>query len=306
MHALSCTDAPAADALAAAACALTPPPPCLRSPAAMHERAEMGEAAHAAYKGGLDAQQTLQLKELTESVLRRAAAAAAAASSAAAAGGSASSGDAAAEALFRHLDQNGDGRIRWEEDRRRGASSDRRSASSQRLAGPARCACTLVGACSTPLRIRLGASINTRVPVLPAAWRSSSLLWRSWVCGRPRRSRAPPPSCCSWPPPRTAAATATAPSALRRSWRCSARHVCGGAAASPSWRGCRACVTCLAVGSLPASKVPCCAAPVCVFRHRLVPSGSCLTGTHAHPNVVNLLLPLRAGGPAAGPFCSGP
>ena len=76
--------------------------------AAMHERAEMGEAAHAAYKGGLDAQQALQLKALTETVLQRAAAAAAAA-----AGGSASSGDAAAQALFRHLDQNGDGRIRW-------------------------------------------------------------------------------------------------------------------------------------------------------------------------------------------------
>ncbi len=68
----------------------------------------MGEAAHAAYKGGLDAQQTLQLKALTETVLQRAATAAAAA-----AGGSASSGDAAAQALFRHLDQNGDGRIRW-------------------------------------------------------------------------------------------------------------------------------------------------------------------------------------------------
>ena len=37
----------------------------------------------------------------------------AAAAAAAAAGGSASSGDAAAQALFRHLDQNGDGRIRW-------------------------------------------------------------------------------------------------------------------------------------------------------------------------------------------------
>ena len=82
-------------------------------PAAMHERAEMGDAAHAAYKGGLDAQQALQLKALTDSVLQRAAAAAAAASSAAAAGGGASSGYAAAEALFRHLDQNGDGRIRW-------------------------------------------------------------------------------------------------------------------------------------------------------------------------------------------------
>lgn len=82
-------------------------------PAAMHERAEMGDAAHAAYKGGLDAQQALQLKALTDSVLHRAAAAAAAASNAAAAGGGASSGYAAAEALFRHLDQNGDGRIRW-------------------------------------------------------------------------------------------------------------------------------------------------------------------------------------------------
>lgn len=74
----------------------------------------MGEAAHFAYKGGLDAAQALQLKQVTEAVLRRAAAAAAAAaggSSSAAAAASASS-DAAAEALFRHLDQNGDGRIR--------------------------------------------------------------------------------------------------------------------------------------------------------------------------------------------------
>jgi hypothetical protein len=95
----------------------------------MHERAEMGDAAHAAYKGGLDAGQAQQLKAVTDAVLRRAAAAAAAATAgpglssgpvsggaaAAEAGSSASSGsgsEAAAERLFRHLDQNGDGRIR--------------------------------------------------------------------------------------------------------------------------------------------------------------------------------------------------
>lgn len=81
----------------------------------MHERAERGEAAHGAYKGGLDAAQTVQLKSVTDAVLRRAAAAAAAAAApqpAAPATGSGASAEAAADSLFRHLDQNGDGRIR--------------------------------------------------------------------------------------------------------------------------------------------------------------------------------------------------
>ncbi|KAL4427713.1 hypothetical protein ABPG75_001802 [Micractinium tetrahymenae] len=87
---------------------------------AMHERAERGDAAHGAYKGGLDAAQAVQLKSVTDAMLRRAAAAAAAAAASpgqpavATAGGSASA-DAAADSLFRHLDQNGDGRISLEE-----------------------------------------------------------------------------------------------------------------------------------------------------------------------------------------------
>ncbi len=81
----------------------------------MHERAERGEAAHGAYKGGLDAAQAMQLKSVTDAVLRRAAAAAAAAAApqpVVPAAGSSASADAAADSLFRHLDQNGDGRIR--------------------------------------------------------------------------------------------------------------------------------------------------------------------------------------------------
>jgi hypothetical protein len=82
----------------------------------MDDRAERGEAAHGAYKGGLDAAQALQLKSVTEAVLQRTAAAAAATPRAASsAAGLPSSSDAAAEGLFRHLDQNGDGRISLEE-----------------------------------------------------------------------------------------------------------------------------------------------------------------------------------------------
>ena len=88
----------------------------------------MGEAAHAAYKGGLDASQAQQLKAVTDSLLRRAAAAAAGppaavytatgsggvdgSEGAAVASESSTATSAVAEGLFRHLDQNGDGRIR--------------------------------------------------------------------------------------------------------------------------------------------------------------------------------------------------
>jgi hypothetical protein len=79
----------------------------------MDDRAERGEAAHTAYKGGLDSTQAQQLKAVKEAVLRRTATAAAAA--ACVAPPQLGGGDAAAEGLFRHLDQNGDGRISLEE-----------------------------------------------------------------------------------------------------------------------------------------------------------------------------------------------
>eukprot|EP00887_Chlorella_sp_A99_P003103 scaffold9.g3103.t1 len=84
---------------------------------AMHEQAEGGEAAHAAYKGGLDATQARQLKAWTDALLGRgggdsAQVGAAAGPEAAAAGAPAGAAVAAAAGgLFGHLDRNGDGRI---------------------------------------------------------------------------------------------------------------------------------------------------------------------------------------------------
>lgn len=90
----------------------------------MHELAEMGQAAHAAYKGGLAPSQARQLRAWTDArqLLAAETAAAAAAAAAAAdlsagaiadAGGDVGAAQAAeaAEGLFRHLDRNGDGRI---------------------------------------------------------------------------------------------------------------------------------------------------------------------------------------------------
>lgn len=68
---------------------------------AMHEAAEMGEAAHGAYKGGLDAFQARQLRSWTEALMQKTAQHYAVYDSAL---------DSSAS-LFCHLDQNGDGRV---------------------------------------------------------------------------------------------------------------------------------------------------------------------------------------------------
>ena len=102
---------------------------------AMHEQAEGGEAAHAAYKGGLDAAQARQLKAWTGALLGSTSLPAAVALSGGEGGGvpvgslqatlprtgsiaptlfsshGSSTAEAAAEGLFRHMDRNGDGRI---------------------------------------------------------------------------------------------------------------------------------------------------------------------------------------------------
>ena len=91
-----------------AACRPAPPlPPA----AAMHEAAEMGAAAHAAYKGGLAASQARQLRAWTDARRLLAERSDAAAAAATAQQGGPEAGAAAAEVLFRHLDLNGDGRI---------------------------------------------------------------------------------------------------------------------------------------------------------------------------------------------------
>jgi GTP pyrophosphokinase len=79
---------------------------------AMHAQAESGEAAHAAYKGGLDASQARQLREWTESLLT-----AGNSNSTGVSSGSESDGEypSTAEALFRSLDINGDGKVSFEE-----------------------------------------------------------------------------------------------------------------------------------------------------------------------------------------------
>ncbi|GAB4822361.1 hypothetical protein N2152v2_009407 [Parachlorella kessleri] len=79
---------------------------------AMHERAEVGAAAHAAYKGGLAPAQVRQLRAWTDA--RRLVAAAAPSSSAASQQqqqGQGPPASTAAEVLFQHLDRNGDGRL---------------------------------------------------------------------------------------------------------------------------------------------------------------------------------------------------
>lgn len=77
--------------------------------AAMHRLAESGEAAHAAYKGGLDATQARQLQDWTESLLRRSSLAPAVEVDMDLAAASAD------EALFRSMDLNGDGAVSLEE-----------------------------------------------------------------------------------------------------------------------------------------------------------------------------------------------
>lgn len=79
----------------------------------MHFQAESGEAAHAAYKGGLDASQARQLREWTEALLSSAVPTNAAAAAALQAGANAT--QPASEALFRSLDLNGDGKVSLEE-----------------------------------------------------------------------------------------------------------------------------------------------------------------------------------------------
>jgi len=87
---------------------------------AMHAQAESGEAAHAAYKGGLDASQAKQLREWTESLLTRNNGNAAVSSSDSSDNEdctipSPSSGTGTAEALFHSLDINGDGKVSFDE-----------------------------------------------------------------------------------------------------------------------------------------------------------------------------------------------
>lgn len=77
---------------------------------AMHEQAEKGDSAHAAYKGGLDAAQARRLRRLTRlmdvSSLR---------SGPYGKEGDATNGLTTAHALFRDLDSNGDGHVSAEE-----------------------------------------------------------------------------------------------------------------------------------------------------------------------------------------------
>ncbi|KAG7666777.1 hypothetical protein Ndes2437A_g08466 [Nannochloris sp. 'desiccata'] len=89
---------------------------------AMHSQAESGQAAHAAYKGGLDASQAKQLREWTESMLSRNNGTAVAGSSSDLSDSddctttcSSTSSTGTAEALFRSLDINGDGKVSLDE-----------------------------------------------------------------------------------------------------------------------------------------------------------------------------------------------
>lgn len=80
----------------------------------MHKQAEVGEAAHAAYKGGLDTRQVLQLRHWTDTLLQRASMTAGALPDASSSLDEAPNQDAkavtaAAESLFRHLDLDDDG-----------------------------------------------------------------------------------------------------------------------------------------------------------------------------------------------------
>lgn len=93
----------------------------------MDEQAEMGAAAHAGYKGGLDARQAQQLQSWTQELQRRlllqpqqklqlpvrpsTGLPAAAAEAEGEAGDDPAAAWAAAEGLFRHLDRDGDGRL---------------------------------------------------------------------------------------------------------------------------------------------------------------------------------------------------
>ncbi len=79
--------------------------------AAMHAAAESGEAAHGAYKGGLAAEQAARLREWTAALLARGEASTGGASSGAEEDSSNGRGGTAAEALFRHLDLDGNGRV---------------------------------------------------------------------------------------------------------------------------------------------------------------------------------------------------
>jgi ppGpp synthetase/RelA/SpoT-type nucleotidyltranferase len=102
--------------------------------ALMDEQAEMGAAAHAGYKGGLDARQAQQLQSWTQELQRRllqqpqqklqlpapsGPGLPAAAAAPGAAGGCSdaelAAAQAAAEGLFRHLDRDGDGRLSLDE-----------------------------------------------------------------------------------------------------------------------------------------------------------------------------------------------
>jgi GTP pyrophosphokinase len=71
---------------------------------AMHNAAEMGAAAHGAYKGGLDASQARQLREWTRTLLDPTV-------ELASASDREQTANSAAAALFRHLDTNQDGRV---------------------------------------------------------------------------------------------------------------------------------------------------------------------------------------------------
>jgi tetratricopeptide (TPR) repeat protein/ppGpp synthetase/RelA/SpoT-type nucleotidyltranferase len=83
---------------------------------AMHAQAESGAAAHAAYKGGLDASQAKQLREWTESLLtRNNGNVPASDSDSSDSEECTSSSTGTAEALFRSLDINGDGKVSYDE-----------------------------------------------------------------------------------------------------------------------------------------------------------------------------------------------
>ncbi|KAK9817892.1 hypothetical protein WJX72_003848 [[Myrmecia] bisecta] len=108
----------------------------------MHELAESGEAAHAAYKGGLDAGQARRLQTWTESLQQSLQQMAAAPGWQAEGGRTASrlwqDAEAAAEELFRHLDKNGDGFISHQEMQQvlaeLGVQSDASNAAAQLMA----------------------------------------------------------------------------------------------------------------------------------------------------------------------------